>query len=70
MRLLNNQIPAVQNGILGRVADRKAASKKETREEERIVAAGNLAGLWKTHNNGQTVEESVRMMKRGRQFDT
>ena len=56
--------------ILGHVADRKAASRKEKSDEERITAARNLAGLWKTHNNEQTVEETVRMMRRRRQFDT
>lgn len=56
--------------ILGRVADRQSASRKEKRDEERIAAARNLAGLWKTHNNEQTVEDTVRMMRRRRQFDT
>lgn len=40
--------------------------KKALREE----AARGLAGLWASHSDEQSVEETVRMMRRGRQFDS
>ena len=55
--------------ILGHVTDRRVVSKEKIRDEERITAARNLAGLWKAHNDDQSVEETVRMMRRRRQFD-
>lgn len=40
--------------------------KKALREE----AARGLAGLWASHSDEQSVEETVRMIRRGRQFDS
>ena len=54
--------------ILDRIADQNSAeaSKRATME----ASARELAGLWKTHNNAMSVEDAVRAMRRGRQFDS
>ena len=54
--------------ILDRTADQnfEKAHKRVTME----TSARELAGLWKTHNHEVSVEETVRTMRRGRQFDT
>ena len=53
--------------ILDSVRDRKKedAGKKGTREQ----AAKELAGLWRSHGDTESVEETVRAMRRGRSFD-
>ena len=54
--------------ILDRIAERDL---RHTHERDNMEASARaLAGLWKTHNNDLSVEEAVRAMRRGRQFDT
>ncbi len=38
-------------------------------DEKRKEAARSLAGLWSSHENTVSVDEEVRMLRRGRQFD-
>ena len=40
-----------------------------TDKDKRKAAALELAGLWKSHNEELSVEETIRIMRRGRQFD-
>jgi hypothetical protein len=38
-------------------------------DEKMRTAAMGLAGLWKNHDNELSVEETVRNMRKGRNFD-
>lgn len=53
--------------ILDSVRDQKKEDigKKDSRQQ----AAKELAGLWKSHGDTASVEETVRSMRRGRSFD-
>ena len=44
----------------------KKAEKRATME----AAARELAGMWKTHSQDISVDETVRAMRRGRRFDS
>ena len=45
-------------------------SKQKMLDSKRKAAAKELAGMWKTHNSTGTVNDMVRSLRRGRQFDT
>ncbi len=60
---------------LDRILDHQAANTspslaKDHNKALREEAAKGLAGLWASHSDEQSVEETVRMMRRGRQFDS
>ena len=38
------------------------------KDSERKAAARELAGMWKTHNSTETVDDMVRNLRRGRSF--
>lgn len=48
---------------------RNGQLESQTTDEYKKTIARNLAGLWKAHNNETTVEETVRAMRKGRNFD-
>ena len=54
--------------ILDRIADRD--SRKAYKRAVMEASARELSGLWKTHDDEVSVEDMVRTMRRGRQFDT
>ncbi|MBR0475527.1 MAG: hypothetical protein IJJ66_01760 [Treponema sp.] len=43
--------------------------KKEFSEEEKLKALEEVQELWKNHDNSMSVDEYVRNMRKGRQFD-
>ena len=43
--------------------------KKEFSEEEKLKALEEVQELWKNHDNSMSVDEYVRNMCKGRQFD-
>lgn len=48
---------------------RNKQSENQITDDYKRSIARNLAGLWKDHDNGATVEETVRTMRKGRSFD-
>ena len=50
-----------------RISYRK--KKKEFSEEEKLKALEEVQELWKNHDNSMSVDEYVRNMCKGRQFD-
>ncbi|MBO6130683.1 MAG: hypothetical protein J6P28_01830 [Treponema sp.] len=50
-----------------RISYRK--KKKEFSEEEKLKALEEVQELWKNHDNSMSVDEYVRNMRKGRQFD-
>ena len=38
-------------------------------DDQRKDAALSIAGLWKDHSGGLSVDDEVRLMRRGRRFD-
>ena len=51
--------------ILDRIVDHQNKETK-TNDMAMISAARDLSGLWKTHNDDHSVDETVRLMRRGR----
>ena len=49
--------------------ERDAQLESVSSIENKKNAARNLAGMWKDHNNEVTVEETVRSLRKGRNFD-
>ena len=56
--------------ILDRITDQQVMTIRKQTKAAREEAARSLAGMWKNHHDEASVEETVRMMRRGRQFDT
>jgi len=54
--------------ILDRITDQNSGKAQKRVSME--TSARELSGLWKTHNDTKSVEETVRTMRRGRQFDS
>ena len=46
-----------------------AMTTGDTPDEKMKTAALGLAGLWQSHENASSVEETVRDMRKGRRFD-
>ncbi len=53
--------------ILDRITDHQFMTTEKQGKAAREKAAKSLAGLWKNHHDELSVEETVRMMRRGRQ---
>lgn len=45
------------------------AEKKQLTEEQKLQALHDVQDLWKDHDNSVPVDEYVRNMRKGRQFD-
>ncbi len=43
--------------------------KDKEKQKKRVEAAMQLSGLWADHDNSVSVEDMVRNMRKGRQFD-
>lgn len=48
---------------------KKSAESVITSGDERKEAARSIAGLWKLHDNTMNVNDEVRSMRKGRNFD-
>ena len=53
--------------ILDNTRSRQTTSTKA--DEKMKSAARNIAGLWSSYHDGRSVEDVVRSMRRGRDFD-
>ncbi|MBR3305988.1 MAG: hypothetical protein IKI75_01880 [Lachnospiraceae bacterium] len=56
--------------VLNTVWSNESVQDDIRREEARKSAALKLSGLWKNHENGMSVEEQVRNLRKGRRFDS
>ena len=56
--------------ILDSISDNNASLSSPKTDISRKQAVRSLAGLWKSHNNEQSVDDMVRTMRRGRSFDS
>ena len=56
--------------ILDDAIDISNKATHELVDSRRKLAAREIAGMWKTHNNSETVDDMVRNLRRGRRFDT
>ena len=55
--------------ILDGFEEGRMPSNKFARDDARIAAANELAGLWKNHDDEPSVDAVVRSMRKGRRFD-
>ncbi len=56
--------------ILDSIRDNHSSLSSTKTDESRKQAVRSLAGLWKSHDNDQSVDDMVRTMRRGRNFDS